>query len=236
MTHSTRTGFVPTSHGFPFPNWFPPGTPVITIPTPFGPWHMGDANRGLCGGMIFSAIDLYLTGQSRPAEADPPLFRYFARRLLQSWNLPFGVLKYYDWQRRPNRCRYLAGVRVTQGVARLTIEEEWPRIRAVLDTGLPAALGLVKVHSLSPNPYTIAQNHQVLAYGYDLDEAVGMLTLWTYDPNYPNDDDLTLRIDLRDPDAGRPVIHGVEGPTVRGLFLTEYRRPIEVPPLGTLPG
>ena len=90
---TVRTGFTSGTHGFPFPNWFPPGSPVVILPTPCGPLKLGDANAGLCGGMVYAALDLFVYGQAPPHEATPPVFRYLCKRLLESWNLPFGVLK-----------------------------------------------------------------------------------------------------------------------------------------------
>ena len=222
------TGFVPAKHGFPFPNRFPPRSPVIELPTPFGRVPIGDASGGLCGGMVFAALDLFLLGVAPAAEPTPPVYRYLCRRLLDSWNFPFGVLKYYDWQRRPSACRAWGGVRVVDGVSRLTIEEEWPRVRASLDAGLPVPLGLVKAHSFSPR--LLPRNHQVLAVGYELDDATGDLTVRGYDPNYPGKD-VALAVNLRDPEAAKPVTHSYEGATVRAFFQTEYRRPVQEPQL-----
>lgn len=220
------TGFAPAHHGFPFPNWFPPGTPVVEVPTPFGRIRVGDASGGLCGGMVFAALDLYLHGVPSPAEPTRPVFRYLCGRLLDSWSLPFGVLKYYDWQRRPAACTSWHGARVIDGVSRLTIEGEWPRVRADLDCGLPVPLGLVKAHSFSPRQ--LPRNHQVLATGYDLDDATGALTIRAYDPNYPNEI-AELGLNLRNPEAGSPVRHRHEGDTVRGFFRVDYRCPVEGP-------
>lgn len=219
--------FRPSQHGLPFPNCFPRGMPVLEVPTPFGRIPIGDAAGGLCGGMVFAALDFYLLDRPRPLQPTPPVFRYLARRLLDSWNLPFGVLRYYDWQRRPDDSRFLAGVRVLAGVSRLTITEEWPKVRAALEAGLPVPLGLVNAHSF--NPRQLPRNHQVLAYGYELNDTADELTLHVYDPNYPNDDTAALRVSLADPNRGRPVVHTCEGPTVRGFFLTEYRKPTNAP-------
>lgn len=216
-------GFVPSRHGLPFPNWFPPGTPVVVLPTPFGPVPLGNANGGLCGGMVFTAIDLFLLGQPPPPAADPPVVQYLGRRLLDSFNLPFGFLKYYDWQCRPNASRGWAGVTVQAGVSALT-RDEWPRVRAELDAGRLAPLGLVKAYSYDPR--AIGQNHQVLAHGYDL-AADGTVTLSVYDPNFPGDDGVTLSLNLNA--VGANVIHSREGEPVRGFFLTEYRPPADPP-------
>jgi hypothetical protein len=212
---------VPSRHGFPFPNWFPPGTPVIEVPTPFGRVPIGDAGGGVCGGMVFTALDLFAAGAAVPAEPTPAVVRHLGRRLLDSFDLPFGVLRYYDWQRRPLASRLVGGVRVRAGVSALTAAE-WPRVRAALDATGAATLGLVKAHSFDPR--AMGRHHQVLAYAYTSDEATGKVAVKVYDPNYPLDDGIELRADLSEPDAGRPVTHSAEGETVRGFFLTEYRR------------
>lgn len=220
-------GFRPSRNGLPFPNWYPPGTPVLELPTPFGTIPLGNANGGVCGGMVFTALDLFTWHEDPPPAPEPPVFRYLCRRLLDSFNLPFGVLKYYDWQRRPLETRTFAGVALLEGLTRLTVAREWPRIQLLLDADQPAALGLVKAHSFSP--LALGQNHQVLAYGYDLDPERGTLSIQVYDPNYPGDDGATLSVDVRDPFRGSPITHSREGETVRGIFLTEYRVPAEAP-------
>jgi hypothetical protein len=196
--------FAPATHGFPFPNWFPPRTPVFTLPTPFGTIPIGDAHNGLCGGMIFTAMDLYHFDLPVPQGHSQPLFGYFARRLIESWNLPFGALKYYDWQLRPLASHNISGVRITTGLTVRTVEQEWPRIRADLDAGLPVALGVVKVSGWDIRK--IAQNHQVMAYGYDLDEEKNEVTIRIYDPNYPGDE-ASLTLNLANPDNGSAILH-----------------------------
>ncbi len=219
--------FAPSRHGFPFPNTYPAGAPVVELPTPFGVIPLGDASGGLCGGMAFAALDLFTFHQPPPPAPEPPVFRYLCRRLVDSFNLPGGVLKYFDWQRRPLETRGIAGVAFQDGLSKLTIEEEWPKIRELLDAEQLAPLGLVKAHSFKPSD--LGKNHQVLAYGYSLDEPTGDLSIWTYDPNYPGDDDLAITINLRDPDNGHDIAHSREGVSIRGIFLTEYRAPTEPP-------
>jgi hypothetical protein len=224
---AVTTGFLPSKHGFPFPNCFPAGVPVLTLPGPLGRLCRYPGG-GVCGGMVFVALDHFLHGVPVPAEPTDVLFRHLWGRLLGSWNFPFGVLKYYDWQRRPLASAFVGGVRVRAGTTALTVDE-WPRIRAHLDAGMPAPLGLVQAAGYDPR--RMARHHQVLATGYDLsDDAV---SLHVYDPNWPGDDALTLTVPLRAPDAGAMVAHGTEGPTIRGLFLAEYRRPDALPEFPT---
>ena len=239
MTHSVRVAdFLPSVNGFPFPNCYDKGRRFHLFETPFGAVGVADATRGLCGGMIFTAMDLYYAGV-RPVPQSPtdPVFRYFCRRLFTSWGLPFAWVKYWDWQMRPMTSTSIAGVTVRDGVSRLTREGEWPRVRAALDRGELTALGLVKETGLSPAK--LGLNHQVLAYGYDLNDETGDVTILVYDPNHPCDDTVALTFNLTDPDSGTPVTHSIGGPTVRGVFATEYyppRRPplFEEPPGGPM--
>ena len=206
------------ANGFAFPNSFPAGSPVVEVPTPFGRWKFGDAGAGLCGGMVFAAMDYYLHKiVELPTAPGPELSRYFCKRLLDSWNLPLGVLKYYDWQRRK------------KGLLRLTIRSEWPRIRSRLHAGIPVALGVVKARGFGWRQLT--RNHQVLCYGYDFDEIQRDVTLAIYDPNYPGDDGASLSFKLGNADVESMIVHSCEGPTVRGIFMTAYRKPTALPPM-----
>lgn len=227
MTHSARVpGFRPSTHGFPFPNWYPPGRKFFLFNGPFGPVGVADATRGLCGGMVFAVIDLFDAGVCPvPTEPIDPLFRHFCRRLWVSWGLPLAWVRYWDWQRRPCGSRFVKGVRLLRGVSSLMIETEWPQIRQLLDSGRLVPLGLVKEYGADPRK--LARNHQVLAYGYDLDD--DRLTVHIYDPNFPGDDTATLGWSLAHPDAPRMVTHSREGASVRGVFATRYRPPRNLP-------
>jgi hypothetical protein len=206
------TGFLPSVHGFPFANCWPDGTPVFEVPTPFGRIPVGNARLGLCGGMVFTALDLFHAMRAVPACPNPTAYRYIARRQVESLRLPFGAMRFYAWQTRPELGQRTAAI-------------EWPRVKATLDSGQPATLGLVKVYSRDPRE--TVKNHQVLAYGYAVEGDV--LTLHTYDPNYPGDDVLSLTLDLAAPTDG--VWHSREGPTVRGFFRTGYATPRKIPDL-----
>jgi hypothetical protein len=108
-------------------------------------------------------------------------------------------------------------------LTRMTIAREWPRIRAALDAGRFAPLGLVQASGYRLRD--LPRNHQVLGYGYDLNEVSREVTVQIYDPNHPCADDATLTFGLRDPDAEQRIVHSREGPTVRGIFLTRYAKP-----------
>lgn len=211
MTKSASVaGFIPTSAGFAFPNRFP-SVPAWTFRIPaIGEIRLGDAANGLCGGMVFAARDFFEFGIAPPAVADPPargspLFTYIVDRLLASFDLPLGPARYYQ-------C-----MRMTDGEIALHTKTAWSSVRAVVDAGKPAPLGLIR--SASPDLGELGKNHQVLAYSYQLDEASGELSIDLYDPNHPGVL-VTMKCNLRD---GAPLgLSYSTGEATRGFFLTPY--------------
>jgi hypothetical protein len=166
--------------------------------------------------MVFAALDYWQAGRTPPAgqpAPGAPLYRFIVRRLLQSWRLPAGVMGYY------------LGMLATDGeLAGRTVSRQWPRIKALLDRGQPATLGVVTV--ASANPFVLGHNHQVLAYAYR--QADTEVTLLVYDPNSGPDDAVAVRFSTAPP-AGA-FTHNIAGSwPVRGFFLTRYS-PVEPPP------
>lgn len=215
-------GFLPSRSGFHFPNRFD-DAPVAELGFAGVRLPIGNASRGLCGGMVFAARDLFEAERLPPAAAiaparGTPLFRYLGRRLFSSWRLPFGALRYVAWSMLPDGD--LWGVR---GVTSRTLRREWPRMREEIEAGHLCPVGLVRVRSISP--WTMARNHQALAYGYDLDESGGAVHVLVYDPNHPDDDSIRLSFALGEPLAHQGIGY-VEGERrVRGFFVTTYRPP-----------
>jgi hypothetical protein len=100
------------------------------------------------------------------------------------------------------------------------VNVEWPAIRRDLDGGSLSTVGLVKVVGRDPNK--LGLNHQVVAYGYDLDGS--MVTLRVYDPNFPNDDEVTLRFDTADPRAAITPDWSRPPDSVFCFFRAPYQR------------
>ncbi len=204
-------GFLPSQDGFGFPNAWP-SSPAVTLRTPLGRVTIGDSAAGLCGGMVFAALD-YWHARSRPPGQRPdpgsPLHRYVVRRLVASWRIPAGVGRYYRWMTLPDR-----------EVARRTLARHWPRVQASLDDGIPAALGLVTV--ASANPARLRHNHQALAYGYE--RSGGEVMLRVYDPNSGPADGVGIRFAASPAAAGEAAFaHNLNlGWPVRGFFLVRY--------------
>lgn len=218
-------GFLPSRHGFAFTNSWP-SAPGVQLSTRLGRVGVGNAARGLCGGMVFAALDYWHAG-IRPPAARPapgsPLYRYVVRRLIQSWRIPRGVARYYGWMNLPDADSpvSLRGRRLLtrRGVAWRTVAAEWPRVRASLDAGIPAVLGLVT--EASANPARLGRNHQALAFGYALSGSEVILRV--YDPNSGQHDGIGIAFDVSSPSRAVTFRHNMNlGRPVRGFFAVTY--------------
>lgn len=229
--------FLPSRHGFGFTNSWPEA-PAITIPTPFGDIGIGNAAAGLCGGMVFAALDYWHNGTPAPAvqpAPGTPLYRFIVRRLIESWRIPGGVARYYrcmnvpDGDGSPGMAGRLPMTR--RGLSWRTIAQEWPRVRTTIDGGQPAALGLVTV--ASANPVKLGHNHQVLAWGYRLTGT--KVTLQVYDPNSGPHDDVAIQFDSSAATLAAQFMHNINIRwPVRGFFVVPYS-PAVPPALSALP-
>jgi len=173
-------GFQPSVHGLHFANRFPPG-PDLHL----GPIGIGDASLGLCGGMVWYVRERFEAAQPIPPDTEAPtngsaLFRAIVRRQVLS----------LDWLRAPFRFWQMAALGPERALCR-SREIEWPRIRTDIDAGRLAMVGLVR--QTGWNPFKLTNDHQVLAFAYEVDgDAV---TLRLYDPNWPGRDDVTITFD-----------------------------------------
>jgi hypothetical protein len=123
--------------------------------------------------------------------------------------------------------RFLGSLHLSR--AQVMIHEEWPKVQRELDNHRLAPLGLIRAKSA--DPALMGQNHQVLAYGYDLDGT--NLTLHVYDPNAPNRDDLTLTASLASPDQSC-ALACTSVSNLFCFFLSRYTPPhTSLPPGGT---
>jgi hypothetical protein len=217
--------FLPSQCGFAFDNSWP-SEPAVVLATPFGHICVGDASCGLCGGMVFAALDYWHAGIAPPAtQPGPhdPRYSYIVRRLIDSWHLPLGVTQYYQWMNLPDGDTgfdvFGHRVVIERGLAWRTIAVQWPQIRADLSRGIPVALGIVTV--ASTHPQDLARNHQVLAFGYEVSDQT--CTVRVYDPNQAHRDDVYIQFDATAPSAATTFDHnlGIGGP-VRGFFRTAY--------------
>ena len=91
-----------------------------------------------------------------------PLFRAIVRRQILS----------LDWMRVRCASGALAAMDPA-ALARRTLEVEWPRIRAEIDAGRLAMVGLIRHHGW--NPMLLDRDHQVLAFAYETDGPGGAI-------------------------------------------------------------
>lgn len=220
---SQLTGFLPSRDGFHFDNRFP-AVPDRIIKTPFGDLPIGNAANGLCGGMVYAALDYFNARKPIPPATDPPssgsLFDTLVNRLIDSFDLPTGILKYIEWMNPnyPDRQTFFAKLfGGPNGRPWCMIRQEWPVIKAKLDAGQACPLGLVRI--LSKELKELGENHQVMAYGYDLNGTD--LTLYIYDPNYHNNDEINMQLSTADPQHATPVTYST-GEAVYCFFHTNY--------------
>lgn len=164
-----RLNFVPKRDGFHFRNNFEN--------------HVGPfTTYGRCGGMVYAALDYYLTGIPIPTHvgADfgtpnevPPdgnrLADYIYNRLINSLtNVSAG--RFVTWAAFWNSPATCVG---------WSLHDEFNHLRDRIDRGQLTPLGLVSLDG------AIANGHQVLAYGYDFD-ANGLPLVYIYDNNFPD--------------------------------------------------
>jgi hypothetical protein len=216
--------FLPSRNGLAFVNSWPSEPDVVVQVPGYGPVGIGNASNGLCGGMAFAVRDVFeakLPPITAPQPAPgSPLFKYLVRRLIDSFDVPAGVAKYYAWMNTPDEDVRLWFV-VHRGVWWRTAAEEWPKVKADIDAGHPSCLGIVAVRSA--NPVDLGRNHQVLAYAYEQDGHHVILSL--YDPNADLDaaDAVRVSFDAGQPSQAGPIHSNIDiADPVRGFFRLPY--------------
>jgi hypothetical protein len=193
-------GFAPSTHAFHFPNEFPEGQAVRTLDLGITEIPIGEASNGLCGGMTFAVRDYFEAGiaipetPDAPAGEEDPLFTYLVDRLFASFDLPHlpATLMTLMNPAYPDHDGGLLSKLGADGRSRVMARKEFTKIREALDGGRLCPITLVKAKSV--NPSDMGSCHQILIYGYQVDGT--QLTLWAYDPNNPDNDELGIVLDV----------------------------------------
>jgi hypothetical protein len=202
-----RTNFSPFIHGFKFANTFE--NDIANIPG-FGQVK----TYGRCGGMSYTALDYYFATLGVPlATGLPkdgvPLADYIFQRQLESFLAP-SAIHFIIWSLYADEANWFA-----KGLTRSTREDEFPKLQSQLDLGHPQVLGLITARDIGH----IGDNHQVVAYGYDVDQASGKISVYIYDNNSPDTETVltlvpgTLGVQASNRDANNPW---------RGFFVHGY--------------
>lgn len=235
--------FLPSTSGFLFANgdFATQGInlPVIALPPPLDGIEITNSSNGMCGGMIFAARDYWEAGLIPPATNKPPsqendlLFQYLRDRLYASWDVTRTGHDYFVFMSPayPDTDQeLLSSLGVTEGRSFAMVMDEWPEIKIHIDNGEPTPVALVRIKSASPAD--VGHNHQVLAYGYEVNGA--NVTLHVYDPNYPNNDTVKLTFNKERTDVPILVSYTIDGAEDRTpvycFFRINYER--STPPLG----
>ena len=194
-----KTNFNPLSHGYSFPNRF-----EFTGLSKIIKMIKSNFIYGMCGGMVFSALDYY-----------------FDQIKLQGYRavdeLPLSYTKYL-WKRQTQSVSISVIIKIikfaslsTSKSMQKTIQEELPKIMERLHDGLPTPIVIIR-SSLFQNP---THNHQVLITGYE--DNGSTLALEVYDPNHPKVNPV-----LSIHQYPEYLITQSTGEPVRGLFLNKY--------------
>lgn len=225
MRSALVPGFVPSRHGLHFANRFPDVAPIQVPLGPLGELGIGDTAEGLCGGMSYVTCDLWAAGTEPPPETDPPApgtrrFRALVRRQVESLDSLRVPLRFYDLQAfrpdRPDAVARLVGRRTRTAEVVLV---EWPKVRAELDAGRLAPVGLVR--AVGPEPWFVPRHHQAVAFGYEVED--DRLSLRLYDPNHPDLDDVQVRFRLGLERRGPGTMLQTTGEPVHAFWLLPYR-------------
>jgi hypothetical protein len=216
MRSASLTSFLPSRHGFGFANRWPAG-PAFEWRAGYLRIGIGEVADGLCGGMCFAVADRYLRGELSPPDTvapapGTPLFGEIARRQVDSFHWLVGVPFRFWW----TSARLRGGRWAARDLVR-----EWRAIRAEIDAGRPAMLGLVR--AASGSPFSLNVNHQVLAFAYEAGPSEA--TIRIYDPNHPGRDDVAIGLRV----SGRSVsLAQTTGEPLLALLRLPYR-PARVP-------
>jgi hypothetical protein len=209
-----RTQFDPHLNGFQFPNRFPGGAVVaelvrqnrlseltgLKVPRAIRTMTELASNEdfwgtfGLCGGMSSLALQRFGEGTAVPAThtipaGDDELFHELVGEQADSLKGRTVLERCLIWQLLPDRAPWW--MFWTKGVAQQTVQMEWPKLQASLGRGAPLLLVLLRAQGIT----SPAQNHQVVATGYDV-AGDGDVTVHIYDPNHPRSEP-TFPIDLQ---------------------------------------
>jgi hypothetical protein len=183
MASNAIDGFLPSRHGFRFANSWPRSVARR--------WHVGmvelgigDVSRGLCGGMVFAARDRFDRGEPGATEAQAPspetaLFTEIVDRQFDSFGTLYVV---------PFRFWLSSALGNAASRGRETAASAWPAIRAEIDAGRPAMIGLVR--EAGWNPLAVGMGHQVAGYRYET--TPDRVSIGVYDPNHPGRDDVEI--------------------------------------------
>ncbi len=175
------TNFNPALHGFKFSNTFN----GIDASTRYG---------GLCGGMVYAELDYYYANMQIPQQTYAPSNRYPLQSYI--YKRQAKSAQESNWDRWAELGANPGGIRNNEffgwGIEMKNPGDRMNELKAMIDSGKPAPLGLFHCSEAESYGYTKGGDHQVLAIGYDFGrykgdkgEFIGDFKIFVCDPNYP---------------------------------------------------
>lgn len=215
-------GFLPSGNAPLFGNHPWPSSADVKVAIPgLPPVTIIGSGMGLCGGMAFMTRDIFEAGMPQlqsPSSSTLPdaTVHYIQNRLIDSFSpAPQIPSKWLAWDAALDHDTIAFG----KGTFGLSIEQA-KGVMADVDAGHLCPLGIVMDRSL--NPADVFNNHVELVYGYDL---VGSeLTLHVYDCNFPDRNDIWIKLDIASPTPALPITTNGTSPSgrIHGFFRLDY--------------
>ncbi|MEL4894711.1 hypothetical protein [Crocosphaera sp. Alani8] len=212
--------FIPSQHGFTFPNGFRGYALPKFIRNRKENWLLNQNKvlHGLCGGMCFGAYDFFLSNQKIPILKEAPaptdqLYEYLYKRQNDSYGYcNYNILKFAQWM----------GLSKQEIQKRMNIELR--KLLSQLDKQNLVILGLITV-KLSES-LAIWKNHQVLAYSYNLSQSFNNshYEISIYDPNLNRENNVILKTNI-DPNFDCVLLNQDDQKylrTIYGFFIIPY--------------
>jgi hypothetical protein len=202
----TKLAFNPAKHGWHFSNRF------VNVVLPGTPFRF--ETRGLCGGMVMSALDYWRSGTAIPTHVAEDF---------GAEDVPADASRLRTYIHERQMDSLLTGLMFTRWVVmpwfgpddfhRWAVDSEFAVVRRQIDRGRPAMLGLWSMDGGQPT-----KGHQVLCYGY---ETSSPPQLWIYDPNVPDTEMVLVPVSAVDGCQVRNSASGAVRKTYRGYFWTD---------------
>lgn len=177
------TQFLPSKHGWKFGNAFDNDLfqGKLTV------------GKGLCGGMVFSALDRYNgnkipDGQMIAPKKSDSLFKHLYHRQIASFNKGNVISQVTEWIEKADE----SGKNQEQGVGYLT-SKEMKTVKQKIRAGKAVPIVLVRQQG-GIKPFKATDAHQVLIYKYVSEPALNRTRLWIYDPDNEEDDEVVLTV------------------------------------------
>lgn len=194
-----KTNFDPLTHGYKFANRFEfKGIKKLTSE------FKNKLIYGMCGGMVFTALDYYFDQRKVPKFQKPD-------------ELSLNYAKYL-WKRQTESMSLRALIKliyfalIPQSISiNKSIENELPMVIDLLLDNLPAPLIIIRSNFFQ-NP---THNHQVLVTEINNDN--GVIEMILYDPNHPQ---ISPGIIV---DKEKRELTQTTGEFVRGFFINKYK-------------